>query len=108
MEYLIHFGKSFDYDAIEDIKSAVKEWLPSYDSCGFDVYYTKARYGCGVYLRQAAMPEGLEELDMKKGIHMGYFTFGKHDPGFAMSVAAAICLDTRRASSHLCTSFVGS
>ena len=90
MEYLIHFGKSFDYDAIE-----------------FDVYYTQARYGCGVYLRQAAMPEGLEELDMKKGIHMGYFTFGKHDPGFAMSVAAAICLDTRRASSHLCTSFVG-
>ena len=85
----MYFANTFDFEASEDMKEAVKEWLPNYESCGFDVYYTQKRYGCGVYLKSTAMEGG------KKKSSLCYFSFGQTDQGFAVAVGAAICLAAR-------------
>ena len=91
LDYIVYFANTFNFEAVEDMKEEVKEWLPNYESCGFDVFYTQKRYGCGVYLRATA----LESLETSKKTSLCYFSFGQTDQGFAVAVGAAICLEAR-------------
>ena len=88
LEYIVYFANTFNFEDTEDMREAVKEWLPNYESCGFDVYYTQKRYGCGVYLKPVAMEK------IKKA-SLCYFSFGQTDQGFAVATGAAICLEAR-------------
>ena len=83
MTYMIYITEQVTGCVEPDhIKQLVKEWLPQYDSCGFDVYYDRCT--AGPYLK--------EDDQGKKKHSLGSFSVEKSFVGLLIAVGASICL----------------
>ena len=88
-EYMVYFATTYGIDKnAPDLRAELRPELPYYESCAYDVYYSKVRKGVGVFLREL-MKDG-------KKMNLGSFGFAQTPDGFLVSAAAAICLATQQ------------